>query len=236
MARSAKALTLAGMTASALALLAVPADAHVTVSPNTATQGGYATLTFKVPNERPNANTKVLAVEFPAAYPFASISVQPKDGWTYKVEKAKLDTPIDNHGQQVDERVERITWTAKSTDNEIKPGEFDVFPVSAGPLPTTTDALAFKALQTYSNGEVVRWIEEAAPGAEEPRFPAPTLTLTAAEPAAGATPTTEPQTEQTSASDDLPSKNQVNLAIGLSVVALILTLIGVPAAAMSKRR
>lgn len=228
-------LAVAGMSVVAVGLFAGIADAHVTVSPNTATKGGYATLNFKVPNERDNASTTKLEVDFPEAYPFASISVQPKAGWTYKVDKAKLATPISNHGQQVDERVSRITWTA-GTDSAIKPGEFDVFPVSAGPLPTTTDSLTFKALQTYSNGEVVRWIEEAAPGAEEPKNPAPKLTLTDAA-APSAAPTTEPQTEQTSASgDDAPSKNQVNLAVGLSVAALILALVGIPAAAMSRRR
>jgi len=37
----------------------------------------------------------------------------------------------------------------------------------------------FKAIQTYSDGEEVRWIETQAEGAPEPEFPAPTLTLTA---------------------------------------------------------
>ena len=41
------ALALAGLVAAAL-----PASAHVTVQPSTAQQGGYATLNFKVPNER----------------------------------------------------------------------------------------------------------------------------------------------------------------------------------------
>ena len=30
--------------------LAVPASAHVTVNPNTATPGGYTKVTFRVPN------------------------------------------------------------------------------------------------------------------------------------------------------------------------------------------
>ena len=230
-------LAVAGMSAVAVGLFGGIADAHVTVSPNTATKGGYATLNFKVPNERDNASTTKLEVDFPEAYPFASISVQPKAGWTYKVEKAKLATPISNHGQQVDQRVSRITWTA-GTDSAIKPGEFDVFPVSAGPLPSTTDSLTFKALQTYSNGEIVRWIEEAAPGAEEPKNPAPKLTLTDASPAPTSAPSTVPQTEQTAASseDDAPTKNQVNLAIGLSAAALVLALVGIAASTLARRR
>jgi len=42
------------------------------------------------------------------------------------------------------------------------------------------DELVFKAIQTYSNKEVVRWIEVQADGAEEPENPAPVLALTAA--------------------------------------------------------
>jgi len=50
--------------------------------------------------------------------------------------------------------------------------------LSAGPLPTNTKKLEFAALQTYSDGDVVSWIEPAVKGAPEPEHPAPTLTLT----------------------------------------------------------
>jgi hypothetical protein len=38
--------------------------------------------------------------------------------------------------------------------------------------------LEFKAVQTYDNGDVVRWIESTPPGGAEPEHPAPVLTLT----------------------------------------------------------
>jgi uncharacterized protein YcnI len=42
-------------------------------------------------------------------------------------------------------------------------------------------SVSFPAIQYYSDGTVVRWVEHAAPGAKtEPDHPAPTLTLTAA--------------------------------------------------------
>ena len=44
----------------------------------------------------------------------------------------------------------------------------------------------FKALQTYSSGTIVRWIEVPVAGQPAPDFPAPVLTLT---PPAGATAT-----------------------------------------------
>jgi len=63
--------------------------------------------------------------------------------------------------------------------------------VSMGPLPTDTDQLVFKALQTYDTGEVVRWIDTAPPGAPEPDHPAPVLTLTPADAAPAATTTAD---------------------------------------------
>ena len=52
--------------------VAAPADAHVTVNPNTATPGGYTKVTFRVPNETDNADTTKLEVAFPADQPIAS--------------------------------------------------------------------------------------------------------------------------------------------------------------------
>jgi hypothetical protein len=39
----------------------------------------------------------------------------------------------------------------------IKPGQFQEFDVSLGPLPNV-DQLVFKALRYYSDGDTVRWI------------------------------------------------------------------------------
>lgn len=193
MRRIAHTVALAGLSAAALGLLAVPASAHVTVSPATAAKGAYATLTFKVPNERPEATTTTIEVEFPEAYPLASVSVQPKPGWGYEIERANLPTPLSSEGgEQITQRVAKITWTADGTGTQIKPGEFETFPVSAGPLPANASSLVFKALQTYSNSEIVRWIEEASPGSAEPRFPAPKLALTDAAPESTGTTVTAP--------------------------------------------
>jgi len=49
-----------------------------------------------------------------------------------------------------------------------------------GPLPHA-DRLLFKTLQHYSDGRVVRWIQEPTPGEEQPPRPAPTLLLAASE-------------------------------------------------------
>ncbi|MDT0463239.1 YcnI family copper-binding membrane protein [Streptomyces gibsoniae] len=165
--------------ASAVLFLSVPAFAHVTVQPEgAAAKGDYAVVDFKVPNERDNASTTKLEVAFPADHPLASVMPQPLDGWKVQVTKSKLDKPLTLHGRQIDEAVTKVTWTA--TGKGIEPGYFQKFPLSVGQLPEDTDQLVFKALQTYSNNEVVRWIEPQKEGQEEPENPAPVLQLSAA--------------------------------------------------------
>ncbi|AEW95376.1 hypothetical protein SCATT_30050 [Streptantibioticus cattleyicolor NRRL 8057 = DSM 46488] len=155
-------------------LLAAPAFAHVTVQPGQAAKGSYSTVSFKVPNEQEKANTVKVEVNFPADEPLASVSTQPVPGWTATVTKSKLAKPITTDDGQVTEAVTKITWTG----GQIKPGEFQQFPVSLGPLPTNTGKLVFKALQTYDDNQVVRWIDEPTSGGPEPANPAPTLALT----------------------------------------------------------
>ena len=168
-----------GVAASAVLVLSVPAFAHVSVQPEgEAAKGGYATIDFKVPNERDNAATAKVEVNFPTDHPLASVMPQPIDGWSVKVTKSKLAKPLTMHGEKIDEAVSKVTWTA--TGKGIEPGFFEKFPLSVGQLPEDADELVFKAIQTYDNKEVVRWIEPQKEGQEEPENPAPVLALSTA--------------------------------------------------------
>ncbi|WP_030576152.1 YcnI family protein [Streptomyces anulatus] len=168
-----------GVAASTVLLITGPAAAHVSVQPvGEAAKGGYATLNFKVPNERDQASTVKLEVNFPAGHPLSSVTPQAVPGWKIKVDKSKLDKPLEVHGKKITEAVSKVTWTAD--DSEIAPGYFQQFPVSVGALPEDADQLVFKAIQTYDNKEVVRWIEEPTADGDEPDSPAPVLKLTAA--------------------------------------------------------
>ncbi|GAA3809492.1 YcnI family protein [Streptomyces phyllanthi] len=167
------------VAASAVVVLSSPAFAHVSVAPEgTAAKGGYATVNFKVPNERDDASTTKLEVNLPMDHPLASVQPQAVDGWKVEVTKSKLDKPVEMHGEKIDEAVSKVTWTA--TGKGIEPGFFQKFPLSIGQLPEDTDELVFKTLQTYSNKEVVRWIEVPQEGKEEPENPAAVLALSAA--------------------------------------------------------
>ncbi|MEU4892276.1 YcnI family protein [Streptomyces sp. NPDC044780] len=164
------------LTAGGLVLLAAgPAFAHVSVQPGQAEKGGYSTIDFKVPNERDDSSTVKLEVTLPSDHPLTSVMPQPVPGWDVKVTKSKLAKPVEVHGEKVSEAVTKVTWSG----GKIEPGMFQQFPLSVGQLPEDADQLVFKALQTYDNKEVVRWIEEPKEGAAEPENPAPVLKLVA---------------------------------------------------------
>jgi uncharacterized protein YcnI len=228
----------------AVLLAANPAAAHVTVNSANATQGGFAKLTFQVPNEKDAATTVKVEVTLPADKPIAFVSTKPVNGWTVQADKTKLATPIKSDDGDVTEAVTKITWTA-SADAAIKAGQFQEFDVSAGPLPNT-DKLVFKALQTYSDGDVVRWIEEPGADGKGPDHPAPTLKLAAktdqsSAPATSAPATSTPATStptNTAATtvSDQDARSRANLGLGLGIAALLLALAGMVLAGMALRR
>jgi uncharacterized protein YcnI len=209
---------------------AAPASAHVTVNPREATQGGYGRVAFRVPTESDTLSTTKVEVHLPDATPIASVSTMPVPGWTAATTKTKLAQPIKTDDGELTEAVTVITWTA-GPGAAIKPGEFQEFPVSLGPLPAV-DQVAFKALQYYSDGSVVRWIEEPAGGAE-PDHPAPTLKLLPA--AAQANQQAAAPAPATAASDD--SGNGVALGLGIAglVAGLVALALGGLAFARTRR-
>jgi periplasmic copper chaperone A len=193
------------------------ASAHVTVQPNEAAAKAFVVEDVRVPNEEQSANTTKVVVQFPPG--FAEVSFQPVPGWSVKVKKTKLAQPIKtDEGDTLTEQVSEVTWSG----GKIAPGQFQDFPVSMQIPDKAGSALTFKALQTYDNGKVVRWI--GPPDAQEP---APQVKVTAAsDPAATATPAAS-----TGESDDSDSK-------ALPIIALIVGALGLLAggAALLSRR
>jgi uncharacterized protein YcnI len=179
-------VAVSGLTIGAALALAGPALAHVTANPNTAVQGSYTKISFRVPNEEASANTTQLEVDMPLDHPVASVSVRPVPGWTIAVTKGKLPKPVTSDDGTTTIGVTKIVWSGGS----ITPGQFQEFDVSMGPLPTDTDTLQFKALQTYSDGTVVHWDQPTSPGGKEPDHPAPTVHLTKASTTASTTAST----------------------------------------------
>lgn len=157
-----------------VALVAGPAAAHVEVDPDSAPKGTTKVVSFRVPNEKDNASTVQVEIDLPTDHPIPQVLVEQKPGWTFNVEKQTLPKPIKTENGEITEAVTKITWSG----GQIQPNGFDLFPILAGPLPKNASKLEFKALQTYSDGDVLRWIEPTPKGGPEPEHPAPVLTLT----------------------------------------------------------
>jgi uncharacterized protein YcnI len=149
--------------AAALAFAAV-AQAHVTPHPNALPSGGGdITMWFTVPNEMTNANTTKLDVQFPDG--FIGLDPEPVPGWKEQVLTKKLAKPIQTDDGPVSFEVAQVIWTA--TAGGLPPGEaIRLFFTTAVPSKPAGTVLSFKALQTYSNGKIVRWI--GPPDADEP--------------------------------------------------------------------
>jgi hypothetical protein len=147
------------------------------------------------------------------------------------VDQTKLTTPVKTDDGEVTEAVSKLTWTA-AAGAAIKPGQFQEFDVSAGPLPKV-DKLVFKALQTYSDGDVVRWIEEPAANGKEPEHPAPTLKLTAAAAAdtGAVTPTTTAAGTTTTSGGSSPTT-----ALVVAIIGLVVGLAGLTVGLLAYRR
>jgi uncharacterized protein len=157
-----------------LGALAFPAaaPAHVTLQPPDAQAGQFTRLDIRVPNERDKASTEKVDVRFPDGFVF--VSTEPVAGWNARVRTEKLAKPIEVEGEKIEEQVTRVTLSAEDDAAKIGPGQFRDFGLSLR-MPERPGVLTFKALQTYDNGEVVRWI--GPPDAEEP---APRVTVAAA--------------------------------------------------------
>jgi uncharacterized protein YcnI len=225
--------TLVGLVAGFLSLVFLfggVARAHVSVQPAQATQGGFTKLTFRVPNERPDASTTGLRVQLPQDTPFAFVSVKPTPGWTAQATESDLATPIEVEGETVTQVVSEVSWTG----GEIKPGEFQEFEISVGPMPEVSE-LTFPAIQIYSSGEQVAWIEPPNADGSEPELPAPAMELVASsgdgdhhDDDATATPISAADSDEAAAGDDHDGSNGLAIAaLVVGGIAIVLSLIAI---------
>jgi uncharacterized protein YcnI len=203
------------------ALVLVPvASGHITVNPDGVPAGSFSRFAVRVPNERPSADTTKIVLRLPEGLDF--ISFQPKPGWERTVTTEKLAKPVTNdEGETVTDRIATVTWEG----GKIAPGEFDEFGLSAK-VPDKQTVLAFPATQTYSNGEVVRWI-----GLPDADTPAPRVTVTAK--LAEAAPAPTETTAATDTADGGSDLDKVALALGIAglvagLAALTLTVVRRP--------
>ena len=218
-------VVLALMTA--LAAATGIAAAHVSVSSQDAAPGGFGKLTFRVPNESEAAFTVGLRIQIPEEAALASMSVLPVDGWKVTTTTSNLPEPAQtDEGQEISTYVSVVEFRAEDGGG-IAPGEFQEFSLSGGPFPDV-DTVSFPTVQTYSDGTESAWIEPTV-GDQEPEFPAPTLSLTAAASEAG------PAADPATSTDDGGNGTAVT-ALVVSLVALVAGLAALALGWMARRR
>ena len=212
-------------SAAAVLLFAGPALAHITVTPDSVPAGSTTVLTFHVPNEESKADTVKVDIQIPTNHPIAQFLVQPVPGWSVTVKTITLAKPLVTDDGSFNSAVSEVIWSG----GKILPGQFQSFTISADPMPTGESQMPFKAIQTYSNGDVVRWIDLQQPGLPAPAHPAPVVTLT--------TTTTSASTVHASAAPAAASASGSDgLSRALGIAGLIVGLLACALALMVMRR
>lgn len=125
--------------------------AHVVVRPNEVGVGAFQTFTVGVPVEK-DVPTVGLRLVIPEGVGHVTPNV--KQGWTIeiKTEAEGMKGDILNTGEEAPRRVSEIIWTG----GFIPAGQRDEFLFSAQ-VPAEETTIAWKAYQTYEDGEVVAW-------------------------------------------------------------------------------
>ncbi len=238
-----KSRKIAGLLATGALLAPASAQAHVSLHPNTVPAGAFATLDVRVPGEQEGAHIEKVDMLFPSG--FIGVDYENVAGWSARVIESKLAKPIQTDDGPVDTEVSQIVWTWTGPLGRVDNGQFVDFPLSVAiPDEDAGRALEFRTVQTYSNGQVVHWIDPSL----EAEHPSPRINVTAkggviediagdeAGPAAGQTagaPSAPTPAPAASTSNGGASK-------GLGIAALILgalgLIAGLAALAVARRR
>jgi len=225
-----KAKTIALLLLAAALTAPASAQAHISIHPNTIPAGAFATLDVRVPGEQEGAYVKKVDVLFPAG--FTGVDYENVPGWNTSVIETKLATPIKEDGETINTEVSQIVWAWSGPLGKVDNGQFINFPLSlAIPENAAGKPLEFRTVQTYSNGQIVHWIEPSLTA----EHPSPRINVTArggviqdvagdeAGPAAG-------QTGASQAALAAPSttvaKSSTGASKGLGITALILGALG----------
>jgi uncharacterized protein YcnI len=207
------------------------ATAHISIHPNTVPAGAFATLQVQMPGEQEGAHVTQLDMLLPPG--FTSVNYENLAGWSVRVVNQKVSPPIQTDEGPVNEEVSQIVWSWSGPQGVVDNNQFIRFPLAVAiPSNVAGQALQFKAVQHYSNGQVVHWIEPSLSA----EHPAPRINVTAkggviqevagaeAGPEAGQTGggTVAAGSTHTTTSTDTASK-------GLGIAALVIGALGLAA-------
>jgi periplasmic copper chaperone A len=163
-------------TALALALLSVPATAHVSIDPKHV-KAGSVRLAFRIPHGCEGSPTTAVKITIPDG--IIGVKPAPKPGWTVTMQKGVYARAYSfHHGKKLSEGVKEIVWSGGSLADDM----FDEFLVSgfvSGEAFKPGADIAFSVTQTCEKGSLA-WTEVAAGGTDphDLKFPAPLLRVT----------------------------------------------------------
>ncbi|MEH6992662.1 YcnI family protein [Neobacillus drentensis] len=203
-----KIVTLLVSMIGALFLFTSVASAHVTIGPKETSQGAYEMFTVKVPSEKEDASTAKIQVLIPEDVNITRF--EPKPGWKYEIQKDDSD------------KITTVTWTTEGEG--LSATEFGQFNMN-GKVGDKATEIVWKAIQTYSDGSVVEWVE-----AQEANYPA---SITVVNPADSSAHGHGEKTSDKAASSEEKATEEVketsvsasNTPLYLSIVAIIAGLI-----------
>jgi uncharacterized protein len=222
-------LALPLLAAGATLLAPASAQAHISLHPNTIPAGAFATLDVRVPGEQAGAHVTRVDTLFPPG--FTGVAYERVPGWTVRVIETKLTTPIVDDGETIDTEVSRIVWTWTGPLGRVDDGQFVAFPLAVAiPDDTAGSALEFRTVQTYSNGQVVHWIDPSLSA----EHPSPRINITAKGGAiedlagneAGPAPRQAAGGSSTSTAGQAPATRTGGASKGLAIAALIVGILG----------
>lgn len=144
----------------AAALACAAAQAHVVLEYQVAPAGASYKASFKVGHGCGASPTRQVSVAIPTGVRGAR--PMPKPGWTLEVTREKLAQPYTDHGRSVTEDVARITWTAKTKDDQLASSHYDEF-VLVARMPDRDGALYWPVSQICEEGRN-DWTEVPKPG------------------------------------------------------------------------
>ena len=214
--------------------LAVPANAHVTVTPSTTAAGSYTVLEFSVGHGCEDSPTTEITIQLPPGINAATPTRNPL--WEVEKTTEELDPPVtDAHGNELAERVASVTYRALTP---LPDGFRDTFELSVQ-LPEDEGAtLAFPTIQTCEQGESA-WIEVPQDGqdSDELELPAPSVVITEAGEGGHHDPGAEADTEaDAEAGSEDPDGGPDALVIAALVAGLLGAALGAAALVGQRRR
>jgi uncharacterized protein YcnI len=233
-----KAKTVAVLLAAGVLIPPASTQAHISLHPNTIPADAFATLNVRVPGEQEGAYVKKVDVLFPAG--FTGVDYEGVPGWTVNVIESKLAAPIHQDGETIDTDVSHVVWTWTGPLGRVNDGQFINFPLSlAIPRNAAGQTLEFRTVQTYSNRQIVHWIDPSLTA----EHPAPRINITPkggaiedlAGDEAGPIPS-QSKVEYTPAVVKASGGTDTGLAIAALVIGGVALLVAAAAAASAKRR